>query len=227
MLSLVLTFGFLLHGGNPVLSPTPDSVLQELKAGNDRFVEGHRIRSVHTMEDPQLRSELTRGQHPQAVIFACSDSRIVDNFIFDQEIGRLYSIQEAGNCPDNQGIASMEAAIQYLGCKVVVLMGHTHCGAVSAVADAKGEALPGHYRVLQASMAGLLDAAPQKTGEAPEVYHMRLAGVNAVRQARALIQHSELLRQYLAAGKVKVVPAVYDLDSGRVTFLEEQEPAVS
>jgi carbonic anhydrase len=106
-------------------------------------------------------------------------------------------------------------------------MGHTHCGAVAAVAGAKGEPLPGNQWIFQVSMAGLLESAPQKPGESDEAYQVRLVETNVVRQARFLVQRSEHLREQVQAGKLKVVPALYDLDSGRVIFLEDPGPAAS
>ena len=202
--------------------PTPDAVVAELKDGNKRFVDGVRTRSLRSMEDPRIREILSRGQHPIAVIITCSDSRLADNLIFDQELGRLFTIREAGNSPDTQGIASVEYAVEHLGCQVVVVMGHTSCGAVKAVAEAKGQPLPGNLWVFQASMAGLLESTPNTSGEAAAAYQKRLAQVNAVRQAKAMLARSELLREKLADGGLKVLPAMYELASGHVTFLEDQ-----
>jgi len=198
-----------------------DAFLAELKAGNKRFIDGQRTRSLQSAEDPKLRETLAKAQNPQAVIITCSDSRVVDNFIFDQGLGSLFTIRVAGNCPDPQVIASAEYAVKYLGCQIVIVLGHTSCGAVKAVAEAKGALMPGNLWVFQATMAGLLESTPQKQGEEPSAYHSRLAEANAIRQCAALIQRSEALREKVVAGKVKVVPAVYDLASGRVTFLGE------
>jgi carbonic anhydrase len=196
-------------------------VLAELKAGNKRYQEGKRTRSLHTTEDAHVREVLATGQHPLAAIVTCSDSRVVDNFIYDQEPGRLFTVREAGNSPDIQGIASVEYAVEHLGCKVVVIMGHTACGAVKAVADANGAPLPGNLWVFQASMAGLLESTPRTAGETPGAYQKRLARVNAIRQVKFMIQRSGILRKELAEGEIKILPALYDLASGSVTFLDE------
>jgi len=200
-----------------------EAVLEELKAGNKRFVDGRRTRSLLSSEDPKLRETLARGQNPCAVIIACSDSRVGDNFIFDQELGRLFTIRQAGNSPDLQAIASAEYAVEYLGCQVVMVLAHTSCGAVKAVADAKGTPLPGNLWAFQAAMAGLLEATPRQPKEEHLSYYRRLERVNAMRQAKALVHRSELLRAKVASGKLKVVPAVYDLVSGKVIFLEEAQ----
>lgn len=198
-----------------------ETILAELKAGNQRFVEGRRLRSLQSEGDPQLRETLAKSQNPQAVVITCSDSRLTESFIFDQELGRIFTVRGAGNSPDIQDIASAEYAVQFLGCQVVLVMGHSSCGAVGAVANAKGAPLPGNLWAFQASMAGLLESTPPKAGEESKAYVDRLAEVNAIRQSKAIVQRSELLRGKVAAGKLKVVPAFYDLASGKVTFLAE------
>jgi carbonic anhydrase len=203
---------------------TPATVLAELKEGNLRFVEGRRTRSLRSAEDPRVRELLAGGQHPLAVVVTCSDSRLADNYIFDQELGRLFTIREAGNSPDTQGIASAEYAVEHLGCPVVVVMGHTACGAVAAVSEANGKPLPGNLWVFQASMAGLLESTPRGSDDA-KGYQKRLAAVNAQRQARAMVARSEILREKVAEGALRVVPAIYDLSSGTVTWLSEASEA--
>ncbi len=197
-----------------------DAALRELQAGNRRFVEGRRVRTLLTSQDTALRETLVKGQAPFAVIVTCSDSRVMDNFVFDQEMGRIFTIREAGNCPDVQGVASVEYAAEHLGSSLVIVMGHTFCGAVKAVAEAQGKPLPGSLWSLQAAMAGLLETTQEDPNEDAAEHLRHLETHNAVRQAQALLDRSEILRHLAATGKLRVVPAVYDLASGRVTFLE-------
>lgn len=199
---------------------TPDQGLAELKTGNERFVAGKRVRTLLALQDPELRMTLSKGQAPFAVVVTCSDSRLMDNFIFDQELGRLFTIREAGNSPDLQGIASAEYAVEHLGSKIVVVLGHTACGAVKAVKEAKGKPLPGNLWSLQAGMTGLLESAHEDPNEGADQYLRLLERNNAKRQAQAMVDRSEILRHQMSGGKVKVVPAVYDLASGVVTFFE-------
>ena len=229
MLKVGLSLAFLLALAPPAAlsagATGADAVLEELKAGNERFVAGKRIRSQASAEDPQLRETLAKGQNPAAVIIACSDSRVGEAFVFDQELGRLFTIRQAGNSPDTQAIASAEYAVEFLGSQVVVVLGHTNCGAVKAVADARGRPLPGNLWAFQAAMAGLLEATPRRLKEDAEAYYRRLDETNAIRQTQALIHRSELLRIRVAMGKLKVVPALYDLVSGKVAFLAEARPS--
>lgn len=199
---------------------TPDQALLELKQGNERFVAGKRVRTLLALSDPELRLNLSKGQAPFAVVVTCSDSRLMDNLIFDQELGRLFTIREAGNAPDTQGIASAEYAVEHLGSKLVVVMGHTACGAVKAVKEAHGQPLPGNLWSLQAGMAGLLESTHEDPNEGSDAYLRKLERTNALRQAQGMVDRSEILRHQMQAGKLKVVPAVYELTSGLVTFLE-------
>ncbi|MBI4913876.1 MAG: carbonic anhydrase [Acidobacteria bacterium] len=198
---------------------SPDGALAELKAGNARFVAGNRTRSVQGAGDPALRTALARGQAPFAVVVTCSDSRLADNLIFDQELGRLFTVREAGNILDLQGIASVEYAAEHLGSKLAVVLGHGSCGAVKAVMEAGSRSLPGNLWALQGAMAGLLDSVRHDPNETPAEHLGHLVEANASRQAAALLERSEILRHLHAAGKLRVVPAVYDLTSGKVRFL--------
>jgi carbonic anhydrase len=199
---------------------TPDQALAELLGGNERFVAGKRVRSLLTSQDPELRDQLAKGQNPFAVIVTCSDSRLADNLLFDQELGRLFTIREAGNSPDLQGIASVEYALEHLGSKLVLVLGHTACGAIKAVAEAHGKPLPGNLWAIQAAMAGLLETTHEDPNEPASVHLTHLSENNARRQSQALLDRSEIVRHLVSTGKVKVVPALYDLQTGRVKVLE-------
>lgn len=207
---------------------SPDNALAELRAGNERFVDEKRVRSTDSIHDAELRAQLANEQHPFAVIVACSDSRVADNILFDQEPGRLFTVREAGNSADQQGLASIEFAVGHLGSSVVVVMGHTKCGAVRAVREAKGEPLPGHMYAFQEAMAGLVESTPKQADDAEDVYLGRLVEANARRQAKAIVVRSEEIQRRVRDGRLRVVPAVYDLATGRVAFLPPIDaPAVA
>ena len=199
---------------------TPKAALAELSAGNARFVAGKRVRTLDTGQDAAMRAALVKGQAPFAVVITCSDSRVPDALLFDQEAGRLFTIREAGNAPDLQGLASAEYAVEHLGSKVIVVMGHTSCGAVKAVREANGKPLPGYLWALQAGMAGLLESTPQDPNEDAKAHLAHLEEANARRQAQALLDRSPLLRDLSTAGKLSIIPALYNLASGKVQFLK-------
>jgi len=202
---------------------TPEAALAELTAGNDRFMKGGRVRTLMASQDIELRETLATGQSPFAVIVTCSDSRTMDNFIFDQELGRIFTIRVAGNTPGTLGIASIEYAVEHLGSKAVVVMGHSKCGAVGAVADSKGKPLPGHMHAFQEHMAGLLDVVTKDPNETDTEYKGRLERENARRQAQAVYDRSEIVREFVDHGKTTIVPAIYDLHTGKVTFFKAIE----
>jgi carbonic anhydrase len=204
-------------------SVSPEGALAELKAGNTRFVMGARTRSQMGYNDIALRQTLAKGQAPFAVIVTCSDSRLGDNFIFDQELGRLFTVREAGNCPDTQSLASIEYAVEHLGSKVVVVMGHESCGAVKAVMEAGPTPLPGNLWSLQNAMSGLLESVHHPANEPTGTYISHLVEANALRQAKVVLTRSGIVEHLCREGKLTVVPAVYDLASGEVRFL----PAVT
>jgi len=197
---------------------SPDEAVAELAAGNERFVSGKRVRTLLAMQDVELRDKLSKGQAPFAIVVTCSDSRLADNVIFDQELGRLFTIREAGNSPDTQGIASAEYAADHLGSKVIVVMGHSACGAVKAVKEAHGSPLPGNLWIFQAAMAGLLETVHPDPNESASGQVNRLAIENAKRQAAAMLARSEILRKKVEGRALKIVPAFYDLASGKVSF---------
>jgi carbonic anhydrase len=199
---------------------TPEAALAELQAGNERFVGSGRVRTLLASQDASLRESLAKGQAPFAVLVTCSDSRATDSFVFDQELGRLFSIRSAGNSPDTLGIASVEYGVEHLGSKIVVILGHTSCGAISAVADAKDEHLHGNFHIFQEVMEGLLHSTARDPNEREQDYKNRLAQVNAIRQAKAVYERSPVLRELIEHKKIWLVPAIHDLHSGKVTFFE-------
>jgi len=210
------------HGPSPS-ADTPDSpsaALTELATGNARFVAGRRVRTLDTAHDAAMRAALTGGQSPFAIIITCSDSRVPDALLFDQEAGRLFTIREAGNAPDLQGIASAEYAADHLGSKIIVVMGHTSCGAVKAIREANGKPLPGNLWSLQAGMSGLLESTPHDPNEDAKAHLTRLEEANAKRQAQAILDRSALLHDKVASEKLWVVPALYHLATGKVQFFK-------
>jgi len=210
------------HGPAPA-SDAPDSpaaALAELSAGNARFVGGKRVRTLDTGHDAAMRSALVGGQAPFAVVITCSDSRVPDALLFDQEAGRLFTIREAGNSPDLQGLASTEYAAEHLGSKLIVVMGHSSCGAVKAVREANGKPLPGNLWALQAGMAGLLESTPQDPNEGAKAHPGPPGEANARPQAHGLLARPVPLPHLAAAEKLWIVPALYNLASGKVQFFK-------
>src|SRR5512144_592164 len=122
---------------------TPDDALNELLAGNERFVTGARI---HPHQDAEHRAAVAQSQKPFAVVFGCSDSRLAAEIIFDRGLGDLFVVRTAGHTIGTEVLGSIEYAVAVLDTPLVVVLGHNSCGAVTAASDAVryGSAAPGH-----------------------------------------------------------------------------------
>ncbi len=194
---------------------TPDAALGELMAGNARYVEG-RMES-HNL--PAARSGLAAGQAPFAAVIRCADSRVAPEIVFDQPLGDLFVCGVAGNIPTSEIIASMEFGVAVLGAKVIVVMGHSACGAVDAALthqkDTSG--LPGNLPGLidQIIVPCTIDADP----DAPGALDKAIA-CNAHQGIDGLLRGSQLLSDAVKAGTLKVVAGVQDLKSGRFTLVK-------
>ena len=214
-----------LGGTAPWVNGDPASALAELAAGNLRFATGTRMRTLLSSDDAALRTRLAKEGAPLAVLVTCSDSRLSEALLFDQELGRLYAIREAGNALDNLSLGSVEFALDHLGARLVVVLGHLDCEVVKLVVEAHGKPLPGNQWALQAAMTGLLENVPEDPNEEPEARLRRLVEGNAQRQAQALLDRSAVVGELVRLKKVQVVPAVYDPASGRVNFLAAVVPS--
>jgi len=191
--------------------PNGDEALQKLLAGNQRFVTNG---VLHPDQSPERRAELAKGQTPFAIILTCADSRVSPEVVFDQGLGDLFVLRNAGNVLDDHTIGSMEYAVEHLHTQLIVVMGHEKCGAVSA-AVAGGEA-PGH---LQSVVDALEPAVEETKGQAGDPVDNAVRA-NAKRMAGILTQVGPVLSEAVKAGKLKVVAARYDLDSGQVEILK-------
>jgi len=184
---------------------TPDGALRELAAGNRRFVSG-KLTAPH--RDAQRRQATAGKQNPFAAVLSCADSRVPVEIIFDKGIGDLFPVRVAGNVATPELIASLEYGTAVLGCKAILVLGHSDCGAVAATM--KGEAVPGQISVLYQRIAPAVDVA---NGSLP-------AAIEAnVRNQEHLLTRSPLLADLAKGGKLKVVGGVYDLAAGTVKML--------
>ena len=193
------------HGALKAMAP--DEALQALLSGNRRYVDGT-LASRHGVT--RRRAELATGQKPFAVIVCCSDSRVGPEVVFDQGLGDIFVIRTAGEVVDEIGLASIEYAVEHLGTTLVVVLGHERCGAVTA-ALAGGEA-PGHIGALVKAIRPAVEESKGEPGDALD---------NAVRaQVRGVVRQlrgsTPILSELVHEGKVEIVGARYDLDTGLV-----------
>jgi len=207
---LVIALGVISMAGESAKSVSPDAALARLREGNQRFVAG--TLSVRSSPN-EHRAELAKGQHPFAIVVACADSRLSPEIIFDQGLGDLFVIRNAGNLLDDHVIGSIEYAVEHLHAELIVVLGHSQCGAVTA-AVAGGEA-PGHLKSIMASLESSVAMAKKKPGDTVE----NAVRINAKLSAAALAQTAPILAEAAKAGTIKVVAARYDLATGQVEFL--------
>lgn len=189
---------------------TPQAARARLQEGNLRFARGS---ASHPDQSAERRNETAGSQHPYAVVITCADSRVSPEIIFDAGIGDLFVIRNAGNLLDDHVLGSVEYAVEHLHVPLVVVMGHTKCGAVAA-ALAGGEA-PGHLRSIVESLAPAVDMARRKPGDAAD----NAVRIGAKLSAAALGSTEPLVAPAVREGKVEVVAARYDVATGTVEFL--------
>jgi carbonic anhydrase len=198
---------------------TPDLALARLKEGNSRFVSGQ---PGHPRQDDGRRGETGKSQQPFAIIVGCADSRVPPEIIFDQGIGDLFVIRSAGQVLEYPGLASIEYAISHLGSKLIVVLGHERCGAVGAARQihlggkAALEGVEGQLRPLVEAILPAVSSIKELRGEnlTPAVE------ANAHRVADQIRGCWPVIAPRVHAKELVVVSAVYDLDTGKIRFLE-------
>jgi carbonic anhydrase len=197
--------------------------LARLVAGNDRFAQD--LRSIESLSSHHRRSALVDGQAPFAIILSCSDSRVPSELVFDCGLGDLFVVRVAGNIAAPSLVGSVEFAAQTFGTELVVVMGHTRCGAVSATVEAltKGTSAPSeNVRDIVERIAPSVRPVVERGGPAPEV--LAAATRANVRAAANHLRHgSSIIERLTAQGKLAVVGAEYSLETGRVDFFDGAE----
>jgi carbonic anhydrase len=185
----------------------PDVSLERLSRGNARASAGKALRPH---QNRARRKELATGQQPFAVVVSCSDSRVPPEIIFDQGLGDLFVVRVAGNVVDDTALGSVEYAVEHLGSRLVVVLGHERCGAVKAALDG-GEP---HAHV--ASLVKAIQPAVEKVKDAEGDKLDLAVRANVSRVVDQLRASEPVLKEAVEKGDVKVVGMRYDLDSGKV-----------
>ena len=195
----------------------PDDALLLLTDGNRRFAAGQ---SIHFQQDALRRNETaTNGQKPFAVILTCSDSRVPLELIFDQGIGCLFVIRVAGNVAQTDEVATVEYGAGHLGARLVMVLGHTKCGAVTAVVEEAhvGPNLAKLVFPIAPAAARARNENPGKSGAPLVAAAIRANGDQAMGD---MLRTSPELSLAVAEGRVRLVGALYDLESGEVRLLD-------
>jgi carbonic anhydrase len=184
-------------------------------AGNQRYV---RHKEQHPHQSLARRKELEAGQHPFAVILGCADSRVSPELLFDEGLGDLFVIRVAGNIVDDAVLGSIEYAVEHLGTSLIMVLGHEKCGAVSAAVE--GGIAPGHIKALVAAIQPSIEASAKEPGD--RIHNCVIA--NARRVARQVHESEPVMKDAVEKHGVRVVAAVYALDTGKVNLLDEARP---
>ena len=186
--------------------------IQKLRQGNKRFVEN---KAQHPDESLERKKEMLKGQHPFVVILSCSDSRVPPELIFDQGLGDIFEIRNAGNVLNEHVIGSIEYAVMHCGVKLIVIMGHQDCGAIAATLSGVSET-----KYIQALEDSIKPAIEDCKCKGLEINSDNVVKAHIMQDIKELIEQDSELVKYMDEHKVKIVPAYYHLDSGKVDFLK-------
>ncbi len=190
---------------------------EKLMAGNARFCDGGPSKMDACKE---RRMELSGGQHPVATVFSCSDSRVPPEIVFDQGLGEVFVVRVAGNVVDEVGLGSIEYGVEHLHTPLLVILGHSKCGAVTAALDAAGEPEGNIGTILKRIRPAVEKAKASGKKEKEEVLGMAIR--ENVKNTRAdLLKRSKIVEELNHSGKLKIILAEYDLESGKVVPIGE------
>jgi len=190
--------------------PSPELALQQLLNGNKRFTS---TSPTHPNQDSERRVALGDGQAPFAAVLACADSRVPPEVLFDQGLGDLFVVRVAGNILNDQLLGSLEYAAAHLNTPLVVVLGHSNCGAIGAVAQ--GAELEGHIASLIPAIQPSVEKVRDMEGDLTDNAAREVAKMTA----EQLRTSEPVMANLVKEGKLKVVPAFYDLESGEVSLL--------
>jgi carbonic anhydrase len=193
---------------------TPDSVIKGLKEGNKRFVEGDLTARDHTV---QIRKTVD-GQFPKAVILSCVDSRVPVEDVFDKGIGDVFVARVAGNFVNEDILGSMEFGCKVSGSKVILVLGHEHCGAVKAAVD---DVKLGNITAMLSKIRPAVEAVEyegDRCSKNKAFVHMACES-NVRKTIQDIRTNSPILKEMEDQGEIKIIGGVYDMDTGEVDFL--------
>lgn len=197
---------------------TPRQAFEILADGNRRFVSNLRLNRNLL----QQVNETSEGQYPFAIVLSCIDSRTSAELIFDQGLGDIFSVRIAGNVLNEDILGSMEFACQLAGSKLIVVLGHTRCGAIKGACN---HVELGHLTGLLGKVGPAIhdvELAGGRKNLAPDAFVEQVAVENTRHQLRAIVDRSPILQQLFREGRIGLVGGVYSVESGDVTFFEQR-----
>lgn len=193
---------------------SPEAALAALKEGNERFVSGK-------MVERDLQGEVSEtagGQKPFAIVLGCIDSRVPPEVVFDQGIGDIFSARVAGNFVNEDFLGSMEFATAVAGAKLIVVLGHSGCGAIKGAADrAELGNLTAMLHKLEPAVAAVEAEYGERTSK-NDAFVVRATELNVIQGTEAITAQSPVIAELVEKGDLKIVGAMYDIATGKVTF---------
>lgn len=193
---------------------TPSIALDLLKEGNKRFVNNLKVNRNLL----QQANETSDGQHPFAIILSCIDSRTSAELIFDQGLGDIFSVRIAGNIINEDILGSMEFACKVAGSKIIVVLGHTKCGAVRGACD---HVEMGNLTALLTKIRPAVNAETQtkeNRNSGNPVFVENVATINVKRTVKSIMERSPILKEMIEDGQIGIVGGTHDITTGEVVF---------
>ena len=200
---------------------TPDLAFDVLKEGNKRFVNNLKMNRNLL----QQLNEVKDGQHPFAVVLSCMDSRTSTELIFDQGLGDIFSIRIAGNVVNDDIVGSMEYACKVVGSKLIVVLGHSRCGAIAGAVD---NVEMGNLTGLLEKIKPAIDKADNHTDHSRNhindghhsnnIYYEKVAFANVLNSMEEILERSSIIRSLFKEGKIGIVGGMYSVENGKVHF---------
>lgn len=193
---------------------TPDEVLKVLKEGNERFVSNDLTARNHSA---QVRKS-ANSQFPKAIVLSCVDSRIPVEDVFDRGIGDVFVARIAGNFVNEDILGSMESACKVSGAKLIIVMGHEDCGAIhSAIDDVKLGNITAMLKKIKPAV-DMTKYEGERSSQNTEFVHL-VSENNVKNSLNQITKRSSILKEMVNKGEIKIIGAIYDMDSGKVSFL--------
>ncbi|MCF8721258.1 carbonic anhydrase [Nitrospina gracilis] len=186
-------------------------ILEELIQGNQRFIKGA---TLHPHQDPIYRKQCAKGRPAPIAVLACADSRVSPEIIFDQGLGDLFVLRVAGNIAAAMVLASLEYAVEQLGTQLIIVLGHSNCGAVTAAVS--GTQVPGHI----GNLVEFIQPSVKKctnNGHPPEV--IEVVRENVLQTVNNIREADPILSKLIAEDRLEIMGAIYHLESGKIELL--------
>lgn len=196
---------------------TPSMALELLRDGNKRFINNLKVNRNLL----QQANETSDGQHPFAVILSCIDSRTSTELIFDQGLGDIFSIRIAGNILNEDILGSMEFACKVAGSKIIVVLGHTKCGAVKGACD---HVEMGNLTALLTKIRPAVDDetdTKENRNSNNSTFVENVAAINVKRTVKSIMERSPILKEMIETGQIGILGGIHEITTGEVTFYPE------